>query len=389
MSARVLLLVTLALAAGCSFDWDRYEPTGAAPKVDAGGIDAPDVDSGHGCGADDDCAANELGNRVCDTATGRCVACTAARDTCPRGQYCTGAEVCADGCRDDDACRDAGMTLDGGVDGGAVLAARCNPSTHACVQCLADEHCPIGQRCAGAVCVPGCDATRGCPGGMACCNGACVDPNSNAQHCGGCGMACSTVNGAPACRVGVCAVGVCTAPFGDCDGDATNGCETNTRSAAAHCGGCGMACAARPNATVNCVDGACAFECRAGYGDCDGDPSNGCEVDLSRTLSHCGRCDNACAFSGGSGVCAGGACTRTACDMGRGDCDGNTANGCEVDLDSDVRNCRMCGNACSLAHATPECVSGGCQVMACEAGFANCDLMDGNGCEVDLNASVT
>ena len=34
----------------------------------------------------------------------------------------------------------------------------------------------------------------------------------------------------------------CAAPFADCDTLATTGCETDTDSSAAHCGGCGLAC---------------------------------------------------------------------------------------------------------------------------------------------------
>jgi hypothetical protein len=50
---------------------------------------------------------------------------------------------------------------------------------------------------------------------------------------------------------------------------------------ARHCGRCDNSCGVRPNATVPCVDGACAAQCRPGFYDCNCDPGDGCEEDLS------------------------------------------------------------------------------------------------------------
>jgi hypothetical protein len=47
----------------------------------------------------------------------------------------------------------------------------------------------------------------------------------------------------------------------------------------AHCGACGRACAGGPNATGVCLSGTCGIECAAGFADCDGNAANGCEVD--------------------------------------------------------------------------------------------------------------
>ena len=79
----------------------------------------------------------------------------------------------------------------------------------------------------------------------------------------------------------------------------------------------------------------------------------------------------------------------TSCLMGFQDCDGNPVNGCEVDLRSDVSNCGSCRSACTLSHATGACMMGGCVLGACESGFANCDGIAANGCEVDLRSSPT
>ncbi len=372
---------------GCSWDWDRYTP---GSVVDAGSdlggpMDATDAPSG--CASDTECARSSADRPLCDVGTGRCVACIPSRDTCGVGRYCASDNTCATGCGSDQGC--ASAPSDGGAIDAGVGVGRCDLTIHACVQCLANEHCPIGTRCVDRACVPGCDAARGCPEGRACCGGGCVDTAADATHCGACGSLCSTLNGVPACAGGRCGVARCNEPFGDCDGDPTTGCETNTRTAVAHCGACGTACAARANATASCAEGACSYACATGFGDCDGDPANGCETDLSTTLSNCGRCGTACSFTGGVGACVGGVCTRTACATGRGDCDGNTANGCEIDLQSDATNCRMCGVACSFPRATAICASGSCAIGRCETGSDNCDGMAANGCETDLNASLS
>ena len=53
-------------------------------------------------------------------------------------------------------------------------------------------------------------------------------------------------------------------------------------------------CPERDNATRTCDAMTCGFECDEDWGDCDGDPTNGCETDLTNTEANCGTCDNAC-----------------------------------------------------------------------------------------------
>ena len=65
-------------------------------------------------------------------------------------------------------------------------------------------------------------------------------------------LACDLANATAACSAGGCVVARCNAGFGDCDGNAANGCEVDLRVTAAHCGGCGAACAL-PNATPACA----------------------------------------------------------------------------------------------------------------------------------------
>lgn len=46
--------------------------------------------------------------------------------------------------------------------------------------------------------------------------------------------------------------------------------------------------------------------CATGMGDCDADATNGCETDLRTTPAHCGRCERAC---GGGAVCQASECS--------------------------------------------------------------------------------
>ena len=90
----------------------------------------------------------------------------------------------------------------------------------------------------------------------------------------------------------------CPIGFEDCDGNADNGCETDTSSDEAHCGGCEQACtaAAASAASAECVEGSCVLACRIPglLGDCDGDPDNGCETELFHNVNNCGMCGRRC-----------------------------------------------------------------------------------------------
>lgn len=98
-----------------------------------------------------------------------------------------------------------------------------------------------------------------CPNG--CCDGKCVDFESDAKHCGRCDHKCDSF-----CLNRQCVT--------TCEGDTVKICGgacVNYSSNPLHCGMCDNPC---PE-TMTCSGGECV--CAPGLSDCDGDASNGCE----------------------------------------------------------------------------------------------------------------
>ena len=100
-----------------------------------------------------------------------------------------------------------------------------------------------------------------------------------------------------ACVSGACK-SVCSGSFTDCENGTVDGCETDTNASNAHCGACANPCSP-PNAIPHCTSGVCQIgSCLSGWVDCDGEASNGCETpDQSTTCIKCGLstcCGNAC-----------------------------------------------------------------------------------------------
>ena len=181
------------------------------------------------------------------------------------------------------------------------------------------------------------------------------------------------------CQNGACVGGpICSAGFADCDAVASNGCEVDISTDVNNCGSCGNVCSV-PNATAVCTAGSCSATCTTGFSDCDGNSRNGCEANLNTDRNNCGYCGNVCSASnGGTAVCTAGSCSVTgaACRTGYADCNGLSSDGCEVDINTDLNNCGGCGNVCSASNGgTVVCTTGSCSVTgaACRTGYADCN----------------
>jgi hypothetical protein len=331
------------------------------------------------CATDADCAKSVDGP-VCEKGTGQCVACLPAQDMCPPGQYCASSFDCIPGCRTDADCN---------LSPGGMLT--CDAASHVCLGCAADADCPPGTLCDAPTmsCVPGCTAGHPCPAGDACCAGECANLQSDEGHCGGCDTPCAPPGAAGKCSGGACTVGSCEPGLGDCDGKAVNGCEVDVATDPKHCGTCPNACAAKANASPACEKGQCTLgPCDPGFGDCDGLAGDGCEVKTSVSVKDCGSCGNTCDLLNANAACSGGKCVIASCPGGFADCDKITGNGCEVSTQTDIANCGTCDKACMVPHAAPKCAGGTCKVGQCAPGYEDCNGLPGDGCEINTGADV-
>ena len=321
--------------------------------------------------------------------------CGACGTVCPAGQLCSmgaclvscgaGLANCSNVCRDlmtDRAnCGTCGTTCaEGQVCAAGVCRISCGAGLTECTGMCRDLQtdrincgacgtaCADGQICNAGVC------RVSCMTGSTDCAGVCRDLQSDLANCGACGTACGA---GEVCTMGACRTSCMTGQV------LCAGLCTSTQFDPTNCGTCGTRCGPYANAMATCTAGSCVQVCAAGFDDCNTDRADGCERNLNADLTHCGRCGNACPPRANATInCAAGVCGFT-CEANFADCDGNPNNGCEVDLRTTVGNCGRCGNACSVANGTAACVAGACAVASCTAPFRDCDMRPTNGCEND------
>ena len=91
---------------------------------------------------------------------------------------------------------------------------------------------------------------------------ACGDTRTSLANCGSCGNDCRAPSAHASCSDGRCAR-ACQSGYGDCNADLDfgaqgDGCETATGQDANHCGGCGIACDRPDGGVAACERGSCA-----------------------------------------------------------------------------------------------------------------------------------
>jgi hypothetical protein len=141
---------------------------------------------------------------------------------------------------------------------------------------------------------------------------------------------------------GVCGTPMCTpgevTPAGD-------GCNT---------------CTCQMDGTLACTMRACMgpLVCDAGLADCDGDESNGCETNLERSPDNCGQCGNVClSATGAMQRCVAGMCAST---DGGGTC---VYQGTDYELGDSFQardGCNVCTCSGDEMGAAVECTTLGC-----------------------------
>jgi hypothetical protein len=203
----------------------------------------------------------------------------------------------------------------------------------------------------------------GCNAGFFNCNniqtdGCEINVTTDINNCGACGTVCNFANATPACTMGFCSIGLCNGSFANCNGNPADGCETNLNISINNCGQCGLTCIVA-NGTSVCTAGVCGIgACNAGFANCNGINSDGCEINLMVTVSNCGTCGHACSFINATAVsCSAGICSIISCNSGFANCNGIASDGCELNTTNSPTNCGFCGFTCPAGHS---CINSVC-----------------------------
>jgi hypothetical protein len=269
--------------------------------------------------------------KICLPPVMRCESgCDQTRPDCPDpGSHCDFTINACRGCANDNACTDPSLP-------------RCNTASGLCDACLpTSADCGAGRYCdlvgGRYVCLTGCTSDAECSDGGAtfkCCGDRCVDTTSSSENCGGCGQPCV---GNESC---------CDSQCADLSTDSEN------------CTACGRTCALPGVASPQCDNGVCKNSgCEFYYGDCDHDPTNGCETNVSYDGYNCTNCGHVCPFGAHQvPTCTLGSCSAPTCASGWGDCNNNGSDGCETSLDQ-VNSCGGCLVKCTGAQ---QCRNGHC-----------------------------
>ncbi len=117
--------------------------------------------------------------------------------------------------------------------------------------------------------------------------------------------------------------------------------------------------ASTPNGNSNANPGSCTTTA-----DCASSPE-------TPYCNPAGRCVE-CIEGDANAVCATGTCCGFEC----------------TNTNTDVDNCGMCRNSCTVAEGTPGCAGGTCRIAQCPAGTQDCDGDLTNGCEAAEGACV-
>ncbi|MGC4113782.1 MAG: hypothetical protein QM765_03805 [Myxococcales bacterium] len=172
--------------------------------------------------------------------------------------------------------------------------ADCDPGIPGCETNVdtSNVHCgKCNRACAPAnadtfACVDGLCAVTKCTDGFTDCNtnpwdGCEIHTSADPARCGSCTNVCSVAHGTPACNNGQCAIGSCTSPWLNCDGQYATGCNINKETDTDNCGACNAPCKPAANQTAVCGSTGCVRNCATDFLDCNSSNGDGCETSLN------------------------------------------------------------------------------------------------------------
>lgn len=330
--------------------------------------------------------------------TGNCGA--PGKDICVRQND---GDFCAVHCDSDNNCED-NASCETVIEDGAEYKV-CIPSSGYCLDCIDADGDGYGIEGHNSECPypnePDCDdgdknvypgAPNMCDGKDTSCAGRIDDTYRNEdgvydgdEHCGECGHDCGALShvAASSCAVDAdgahCVIEACEDGWGDCDGDPRNGCEKELVSTG-DCGECGNDCRSIDGGTYACEEtqSGAPFECVLSYCDdgwltCAG--AEECATPASAPTT-CGSCSNDCtmlpnvAVATCEDVSDTYQCGIGQCAEGYSDCNSNVDDGCEIDITT-VANCGACGNTCDVPNAINVCDEGSCDTDGCKSGWVD------------------
>jgi len=334
------ILIDIENCGDCGTKCDKDKETCTEGKCVSTSTDTCESKGLTTCDNASECVDTKIDNKNCGTCGNEC------KDgkVCTNGT-CANVDACNNACVGDQICIDGTCKLECGNDRAACT------QTNTCADLQTDsancgtcgKACDKSQACVAGSCEDRCSGNT-----PDYCDGNCVNVKTNADHCGECGKSCDSSKG-EACSDGKCVEGcsenqvrcgsacidpktdanycgaknLCTGedagvycPSGKCEdgqctpcGDGKSVCKPNderesklacidSSTSADNCGcdenSSGVKCGALTNVSEGtCESKACVITCVEGFGDCNKDTSDGCEVSL-KTVENCGACGTVC-----------------------------------------------------------------------------------------------
>ncbi len=239
-------------------------------------------------------------------------------------------------------------------DGDTAVGGECDDNRDCIIpggSCLEIQgHCELGVCQHGAA-----DPGEPCDDGDACTQ---ADACDGEGQCLGAPIDCSAPNaGGGQCVDGACSGLECAAGWDDCNGDMSDGCERELGTDS-DCGSCGDACSAGANATGSCSGGTCQFQCQAPWDNCDGDWTNGCEIPVG--VPH--QCDS-------NGINLAGGCWTAYCGNSNAAAATNFGTyhcmDCSTCRSPAAGQCQWCDHGSGNFFPADTCSCGGFEDLAC------------------------